>query len=45
MEKPFLHWEIITTLQKCIHEIKKSSHPELLGQFYNIYNHVLIDLN
>ena len=34
----FLHWEKITKLQKYIHEIKKSP-PELLGQFYNIYNY------
>ena len=29
----FLNQEIITKLQKNIHEIKKSSPPELLGQF------------
>ena len=44
MERPhLLHWEIITKLQKYIHEIIKSSPPELLGQFYNICNHNLYD--
>ena len=48
---PFFHWEIITKLQKYIYKILKSFPPELLGQFYNIYNHnfafknVLINLN
>ena len=44
----FTYWEKITKLQKCIHEIQKSSPPELLGQFYNLYNHnyaLFIDLN
>ena len=33
------HLEILAKLQKYIHEISKSSPPELLGQFNNIYNH------
>ena len=33
----FLHQVIITKFQKYIHEIKKSSPSEPLGQFYNIY--------
>ena len=32
-------WKGHTFLEKYIHEIKKSSLLELLGQFYNIYNH------
>ena len=39
----FLHCEI-TKLQKYIYEIKKSS-SELLGQFYNIYNHNFSQMN
>ena len=35
----FLHQVIITKFQKYIHEIKKSSPSEPLGQFYNIYNY------
>ena len=35
----FLHWEMITKLQKYFNEILKSSPPEPLGQFYNINNH------
>ena len=36
-----LYWEIIKKLQKYryIHEIMKSSPPELLDQFYNKFNH------
>ena len=41
----FLHWEIITKLQKYIHEIIKSSPTELLGEYMKIYNHNFAHLN